>query len=335
MIVSNTEWLNSNSYRKYPFADSASMLDTNGVLLPTDFIVDMHLFPIDLAGFPYLSAVSSHSGELYFADSATGVTFGVAAYTAAGGAVEVLDGSNRVVGMVVLGDSAGVVLGATRAFTADATMLAPTAYTPVNQTGVRGIQLPDGSVVTGHVTFEGVDGVNVVTTHTLDGRMILRVDVIGVPPTTAKETPICTILVQQSEGASLAVSKYGDSALALTVPTMELDSLCEAKKAVFRKSTVDPCHPIPVPPPEPVSVPEVFIMYQVCALGTNTWMLVAPSAAGYVNPVMITPIASGLSPSRLVNPSGQSVDEASQAAADFASPANTAGGINLELQGIP
>ena len=44
MAIWNVDWLNANSQRDYPLADSSSLKDTSGAItLPRDFLVDLVL----------------------------------------------------------------------------------------------------------------------------------------------------------------------------------------------------------------------------------------------------------------------------------------------------
>lgn len=47
MIVTNTQWENSNALRKYPFSEDASLVDDAGAMLPLDIVTDMMLFAPD------------------------------------------------------------------------------------------------------------------------------------------------------------------------------------------------------------------------------------------------------------------------------------------------
>ena len=337
MRTSNTEYINENSCRNYPFADDCSLTDTAGSPLPTDFIVDAHLYPMDLQGYVYLSSIDLANEKLYFADSVTGQAFGVCIFAPAAGSAEVLEigGYQRVIGLVLFGDGAEVVRGSSvRTFTAEATMLVPTAFTSITQVGVRGILLPDGSVVTGDVTLEGTEGIQ-ITSSIRGSQMFLRIDAVGVPPTTYLGPAVCTIVVEQSADGNFAVSQYDDNTVAITLPNMELDSMCAAKTAQFRKSTTDPCNPgPPVPPVPPVVLPAKTIIYQICLLQTGVFQIVAPSAVGYINPISIQPIAAGISPARITVAPGESVADVTTAAEDFATPDMTAGGITLGIQGL-
>lgn len=341
--ILSTEYENQNSRRQYPFADNATLVDTDGKSLPTDFLIDAHLYPLDLTGTVYLSSIDTGTNTIYFADSVTRRVFGQAFYTAGATTADVYETGEylRQVGVLVFGPGLSDVIrgGSVRTFTATATTLTPTAFTPINQLGVRGIRLPDGTLMTGNVTIEGRDGVR-VTSHIVDDVNFLRIDVIGVPALDANECsnlgpPICTIVVERKAGSRFVPSKYDDYTLALTANGLSLDAICEAAKARRRPDSRDPCV-TPLPPDTDADAGSADqFTYDICALGVGAFMVVAPSSMSYRNPISVRPIEGGVpAPNRMTVPPATSVDDATRLADKFRLPDSIAGGILIEFQGI-
>lgn len=335
------EYEDQNSRRRYPFADQATMTDTEGVGLPSDFLVDAHLYPMNVTGEVYLSSINLRTSTITFKDAGTNKVCGTCTYSLTSTYAPVLEPlHDRNIGVLVFGTGLGDVVrgSAVRNFAATATRLTPTAFTPLNQVGVRGLLLPDGTLLTGNVTIEGRDGV-LVTSRIEDGMHILRFDVVGVPVTDQDECksngqPICTVVVQRAAGSRFLISKYDDYTLALTANGLSLDSICAAAKARRRKDDRDPCTD-PLVPEEPTPPGEdAELTFEICEMGVGTFMIVAPSTVGNRNPIAIKPLEQSVSPNRLTAPAGTSLDDIAKEAENFRLPALNAGGILIEFQGI-
>lgn len=344
MIPLLPTYANENSRRHYPFADDTSMKDADGQLLPADFIIDACVYPLDLQGVPYVAEINPLTRTVSLADSVTNKVFGQAVFEQDDSAVQtsanIIETSvyERQLGILVFGAGRNAVWNgrAIRQFTAEATMLTPTAFVLVNQVGVRGILLPDGTLMTGDVTIEGRDGV-LVTSRIEDDQSILRVDVIGVPPVDAGDCgstpPICTIEVQRLPGSVVMISRYDDNTLALTVPGITLDGICEQAKARRRFDPRDPClepptPPTTIPPGDPVT--EIF---SICGSQTNTFMIIAPSAIGYQNPLAIKTNPPRVESFRgLANEPLTDIVTAGVRAEQFTNPPAIGGGISIGFQ---
>ena len=351
MIAIYQEWESQNSRRNYPFADIATLLDQQGTAIPLDFLLDAILTPFDLQGFCYLAAINGPARTIVFGDSATGNPVGQAQWQEGAHAIEVYDvsGFNRPIGTLLLGP--GVVQlesNQVRVFDPAATALAPTAFCAVNQTGVRGIVLPDGTLRVGDVVFEGQSGVTVSSGHG-----ILRVDAVGVASPDAEDCghlgqPICLIEVRREPGSAFVVSKYDQYTLGLALNGPSLDSICAASRKQNRSSIQPPnqittpvgilytsghdkCEAEPLPPAPPDPGPEVVLDFPVCDLGSRTFMIVAPSALNYQNPIGIStsdgpPVAQQL---------GSQTDVTAAAAGKkFTNPDLMAGIVKIEIQGV-
>jgi len=242
-LIVHTEYENENEMRAYPFADNATLLDTDGVSLPVDFITDAHIYPIDTLGVPYISEIDCNSRIIYIADSVSGLNIGQAEYSsdvAAGDYVDVVDPDayDRSVGILVFGSGVAstAVSAQSRSFSAVATMFALSAFTPIMQAGVRGIILPDNTVMTGDIRIQGTDGVWVSSEY-IDGVPTLRIDVVGVPedPDTddagvALPPPIKRVKVTRTETSELFTYRFDLTSLGISLPGYSVDEICAAKK---------------------------------------------------------------------------------------------------------
>lgn len=339
------EYGNQNRQRKFPFDDAATLLDTTGAALPVDFIIDASIYPIDVTGPVYVAELDPGNNRISFADG-SGKIFAAAVYAQGAATADVIEsgGYERKLGVIVLGAGISDVFRgeSVRKFTAAGTRLCPTACVPVQQAGVRGLVLPDGTLLTGAVTITGQDGVW-VTSRVAGGVSLLRFDVVGVVPAsrpdcTSDGPPICTIIVERVSTSPIMVSSYGSvgqDGVALTLRGMSLDEMCAAAQGTYRRDESDPCGP-PVPPdPDPDPVTTATLTFSVCAHETNAFSIVAPSTPAYVNPISIRAANGVAAPqSRLTHEFGTDMPSIEQAADMFRRPPQPGGGIIMEIQGI-
>ena len=81
-LILNSEYGNINAARKYPFADSATLKDGDGLGLPLNFIVDACLYPVT-RGLLYVAAIDTATQTLTLADTVTGGKVAEVVYGAA------------------------------------------------------------------------------------------------------------------------------------------------------------------------------------------------------------------------------------------------------------
>lgn len=340
-LILNSEYGNINAARKYPFADSATLKDGDGLGLPLNFIVDACLYPLT-QGLLYVSGIDTAMQTLTLSDTVTGVKVAEVVY-AGGGAVSVFEyeGYGRQLGVIVFGDVSGVAIGRSlRVFEPGATVFAPAACVPVQQAGVQGLLLPDGSLMTGDIVIRGEGGVR-VRTFTEGPVQVLVFDVVGVPaPDLTACAPdaapaICTLAVIQEQGSKIVAWKYADNAIGLSLANTSLDQLCARLKAPTLPpdpdDVTDPCaaHVEPVPEtPAPVSEFDVAL----CG-GAKTLAIVAPSSADYLNPILVQPLPPTVSVQRAQSAQG-SVTKAERALTNFMYPPAAAGGIKIKVSGL-
>lgn len=262
-LILSTEFENQNARRAYPFEDNATMVDTSGVALPLDLLLDAHICPIwtggmeepytryesgmrdsvhDVVGMAaefgvYLSKIDRAASLMYISDASTGDVVGTASYAGAiaGDYIEVREPGvyARHVGMLYLG--AGVldiaVGPAVSEFVPSATSFCASCISYVCTAGVTDLVIPSGDRFHGNVTLTGENGV-VVNTRKEDGRSYLRFDVIGVPNASPEDCgvprPICKIVVTRTSDSMFIPAKYDNSVLAITADGISLDDICQS-----------------------------------------------------------------------------------------------------------
>ena len=320
------EYRNQHEQRMYPFLDDATLKDATGWVLPTNFIIDAFLYPIDLENALYLSSIDTGKSKLYFSDTVTGKIHGVAVLGADETAyVYEPDGMERQIGIVTFGSGkmSGLQGQELRVFTPAATELVPTAYIALNQEGVRAIKIPDGTTVTGPVKFRGTDGVNVKSYYGEGadaGKHILEFEILGLLPPLPEDCGDCgfirEICIDRQPGSMFTVSEFDYGTLAISAHELFLDDICEAQRCLrlpSEEGNLSPCgddaceDPLPPEVPTPPG-PEITICYDVTTLGGN-FFIVTPSLVGEWNPVHLTPMYDiGFQGSPRLRPPLQPVD---------------------------
>lgn len=347
------EYRNQNSQRRYPFSDEATMVDANGNSIPTDFLIDAFLYCIDLQGSIYMSSVDLSSGKIYFTDTGTNKVCGYADFSPGDSQAYVYDSVQRQVGTLVFGDGLSqLFLGSQlRTFASDATMLCPTAFIAMNQTGVRALKLPDGTIMTGTIFIEGQNGV-IVTTYTDNGQSILKLDIVGAPLPTEQDCGdtcpnITEICFERDPGSVFMISQYDTQTVAISSYSYTQNYICASQKAQSLPdengnlpnvpasgiNCSDPCFSCPpVPPPDPG--PSVSFCLEVVDLNGNLFIL-APSSDDSTNPIeiiFIQQVSQGAPQLQLDG--AQNVSDALAAAETFINPPQLTDGLAIGIKGL-
>jgi len=296
MAITFDEYRSENSHRKYPFKDDALLVDTESRPLPVDFILDAILYPIDLENGLYLSEIDIANLRLTFSDTVTNQIHGIATLTSLNDTIaEVYDiiVPDRQIGTLVFGAGLpDISVGVTRTFTPAGTELTPAAYIPLNQKGVRGIILEDGTIITGHIIFEGQDGIR-ITGSTAGGISTIRIDAIGAVTSTESCTELCEsisqLCIDQIENSRFNVSDCGDpdlGTICILGCNFSLADICEDKL----QGLSTPADEIECPPatstPEPVELCGEF--FGCINPVNNGYYIIAPADMDYANPINIS-----------------------------------------------
>ncbi len=251
------EWRNSNAQRSYPFSDDMSRTAAEGAILSNDTFLDAHFHPIDLQGQLYLGRIDIEKSTVSVSDSGTGLVL-AEAIIEPGEDLVFVDSRDRHVGILVVGPGF-LELPTQLNFTAETATFAPAAVFPMNQTGVRGFRLPDGTVVTGAVEFVGEEGI-VVTTDVIDGQDVIFINAIGVPSQLACDAigpAITCIAINQLNLGGLTISRTGNE-IFLGLRN-ELVELCRNKERLPDDDGTLPLDPgDPCEDPDAPKVPDPF-----------------------------------------------------------------------------
>lgn len=187
--VLHPEWRDYNGPTKYPFGDTASLVNAAGDFIPETAFLDASLYPIGGKAGLYVSRVT-------IADNTVTITIGdPSAEQRCTGSFDLLtppatvalaDSCGRPAGMLVSEATRLSVFQAWSAgvhkFLETQTPFAAACCQPTPEIGVRGILLADGSVLTGDIVLVGDNGV--VLTPVVDAERdheVIRVDVVGDP----------------------------------------------------------------------------------------------------------------------------------------------------------
>lgn len=340
MSIYNTEYRNQARYRRYPFSDAATLTSKEGYELPLDFFLDGMLYPIDLLNGLHVSQIDFNTKTISVADDVTGKIHGKGVWDGASEIVEVFEdgGAARRVGMFVLGAGRlNAAAGGLYTFSAAATELAPASYYPLNQTGVRGILLEDGTLFTGAITLQGQDGVTVDTSVDSEGRSVIRLDIQGLPdavdPCYDCEMVNC-IKIVVSEDSFILGSKCEDNTVCLTTP-FELSDVCPPSNVTISTDKKDPCED-PVPCDDITGNPTLD-EFTICPIDGRLYIL-APSAETYDNPLVVYATEEpGPMPDykKVVGPQGLSLNERTRILENlFDATALSSGKIKIEYRGL-
>lgn len=191
------EWRSSNRATRYPFAETATMTATDGVVILEGTFVDAAVYPVGGTAGLFLSSlvIDNQAATIHVGNEGReqlcSATFPLAD---PGEVLALTDAHGRAAGVLVSEPGRLLTLQAcgvgTHTFGPAATPFCASVCVPTPEVGVRGILLEDGTVMVGNVWLLGDDGV-VLTAGmaTLPARpgapardvQTIRVDVVGDP----------------------------------------------------------------------------------------------------------------------------------------------------------
>jgi len=212
------EYRNEGRLNKYPFVDYATLIDKGGHTLPEDFIIDIHITAIDAVAPLYIDTIDFVHKTISISDSldkqVAFIDYSNDDFTA----YEHFEayGFKRPVGKVVIDTEYEST--AIHTFNVGAAELTASNYLIVNQRGVRGIII-DNEVLTGDITFEGVEGGGVeVYSYIEDNNKILEFQLVGDPDDRRLPGPVCVEVPPTIQ--SICVSTSAGSPLAFAAETV-------------------------------------------------------------------------------------------------------------------
>jgi hypothetical protein len=274
--LTNMEYRDENRQRRYPLADGANVTSDQGVQLPDDAFLDALVYPFGY-DIVYVSKVDTLSGTV---ELSTGTTkFAAAVIDPATDILEFYDIYGRRIGTMIYGPGLVNAPG-TLTFNADATPLCAASVFQQMQESVNGFVLPDGTVVSGEVTFAGIDGLRCVTYVDSDGVKVLRFDAVGVPDVpdcVDLPDPIRCIDVSQGVNSNLTISRT-DNRILIGHRT-SLADVCTNKDRLPADDGTLPLNP-PCDPCWCVTGGELGPCNPICPTGPDCTGATGPGPAG-------------------------------------------------------
>ena len=207
--IQHPEWRSSLEDTKYPFSPTMTLTNSDGISLPVKGLIDAHLYPIGGKDGIHMSQVSvTHEAVIfYIGDEAnSSIASGrieISSFLATpvdkrGAIVQIADNYGRPAGILIsttIGLASFAALGVgDYTFLQEQTEFVATACMPTPEVGVRGVILPDGTVMpeslSDELWFVGGDGVILTyelntsagkCSSTVDTFPTIRVDAVGDP----------------------------------------------------------------------------------------------------------------------------------------------------------
>ena len=191
------EWRPSLENTNYPFSPVVSLKNTAGEVIPQTSFLDAHFYPIGGSTGIYLSKFSVSHDKITFHigdDSSPDIASGSVPVATLPSYVRLTDAHNRPAGIIVSEPQRLAAFGSfgvgDHEFTQDQTEFVATVCMPAPEIGLRGVILPDGTVMSGALWFVGEDGIVLTdSVATVPGGCglptvdypAIRVDIVGDP----------------------------------------------------------------------------------------------------------------------------------------------------------
>jgi len=181
-------WRNEQYYSRYPFIDTASLVNSDGITISNELFDDASICPVGGAAGAYVGKISVIGRDITFhiydpdnGETCSGSFNFDSSPTPQPGLIKLEDGYGRPAGILVsdhdrLTALAGAYVEGEFEFDRPQTEFVAACVIPISNYGVRGFLLDDGSVLSGDVWLVGENGVVL----TVEGGMI-RVDIPGDP----------------------------------------------------------------------------------------------------------------------------------------------------------
>jgi hypothetical protein len=190
MRIIHPEFRNENKDSNYPFADTATLISRDKVVLPPDMFVDASIFPIGGTERLYISSleVGNRLVTIWVGDPTEAqLASGSFDPLAPPSMIALLDVYGRPAGLFVSDPlqlaAAQTWSSGTHTFDLGATEFAASCTIPTPEPGVRGLIAATGLLLTGDAWLVGEQGV--VLSKDADGN--IRVDVVGDPLFTRRQ----------------------------------------------------------------------------------------------------------------------------------------------------
>lgn len=178
------EWRSEIAANKYPFIDSATLINSHGDVFPEALFNDIVLYPIGATAnlYIYMVIVEPSLVTIQIADSNSVVCNATIEVTTTYDDLTFVDDSGRPVGYALCSREAVEILKGwsvgDHRFNVDQTEFCANVCIPTPELGVRSIKLPDDSSFYGDVVMVAEDGVT-LEYDAIDGT--IQVNAIGEP----------------------------------------------------------------------------------------------------------------------------------------------------------
>ena len=214
---------NENSYRNYPFSESADLHDVSGAPFATDVFVDAFLYPVSSVQTGLvLSVVDFGKGGLV--EVALSETGEVLSGTGADGTVELYDYSGRHAGTLACGPGWDREIRSARRMEFEGLRFAPSVTAVVVHDGVMGFDA-GGSVATGRIVELVGDGC--VTPVLSDTQLGPELSFDVQDDSVVERSPVVRKIVFVVAGRTIFdVERQSDNAVLLTTPMLDREDVC-------------------------------------------------------------------------------------------------------------
>jgi len=173
------EWRDANSSTKFPFSETATLVNSAGEFIPNDLFIDARLYPVGGSGRQFLSkvVVTNSKVTLTVSDSLNDLAEAEFSIESPPEILNFTDFYGRPAGIAVTNTNMlyllpGWGVGEHR-FRVNETEFCSTVVIPVPDTGVLGFLLDDGTVYSSDVLLCGCDGVVLTTDE--EGKIVYNV----------------------------------------------------------------------------------------------------------------------------------------------------------------
>jgi len=161
------QWRDQNRETKYPFSDAALLKNKQGIIVPVDLFIDAIVYPLGNKSRMYMSKVivDYDKATIFIGDRENKERcYGIVPFTGTiPDQVILVDKYQRPAGLLISENNNLLNLASwgsgTHEFTPEETELSARVCVPMPIGGIHGIELEDGTLMTGDVWLVGENGV--------------------------------------------------------------------------------------------------------------------------------------------------------------------------------
>lgn len=243
-------FLNSNWYRRYPFRKSATTIDANGSVLPTDLIVGCRVTTDFAHKDVYISKVFTSNGQISIEFSGNSHVLGTAqgTITNSNQAIPIIPVINNFAGYVIVGNLDTTQNIANYTFTSSTGLLEASTITIFTPPAITSL-IHNGQKMTGKAVFQvtglvlGVDGQVIGLTVLAPSDVASRVDQTSALLTCSN--PIISginSVTPSPNGSGNNIDIYGISPVTISI----VDGVIQV--GTIGLTLADVCQPVNIPP---------------------------------------------------------------------------------------